>query len=228
LLRKACWKKNNYPRLKPSFNNAPLTDIYIKEFGDNVMTKKILSIGFLLAAFTPMAALAHTGTHNANAFTGFMHPLTGLDHLLAMFAAGLWASRMGGKNTLLIPAAFSLTMVLGWLMAINGIAMPKMELSILLSVIALGTLVALPARMAPALCMAIAGAFAFAHGAAHGVEMPVNGNGVEYMAGFLLASVVLQAAGILAHKIMEKLQLHSAHRFSGLSISAMGLYLAFS
>ncbi|MFN3460198.1 MAG: HupE/UreJ family protein [Oceanibaculum sp.] len=149
----------------------------------------------LVMAATP--ALAHTGVGAVHGLEhGFLHPLTGPDHLLAMLAVGLWSGQQSGKSVWLWPAAFVGAMILGGLLGLAGVEMPGMEAMILGSVIVLGALtlfgVVLP-RWAGA---AIVAAFAVSHGMAHGLEMPADGGGAAYFAGFAVATALLHAAGI--------------------------------
>lgn len=164
------------------------------------MNKTTAFLALLLSAMaTP--ALAHTGIGAVHGLEhGFLHPLTGPDHLLAMLAVGLWSGQQSGQKydnpVWLWPTAFVGTMLLGGLLGLTGIAMPGMELMILGSVIVLGALtlfgVILP-RWAGA---ALVAAFAVSHGMAHSLEMPADGGGAVYFAGFAVATVLLHLAGI--------------------------------
>lgn len=135
---------------------------------------RLTMLKFSLVAFLtslPALALAHSGHagHVHTSFmTGFLHPLGGFDHLLAMFAIGLCASRLGGKAILAVPAAFVTAMVLGGGVAMFGITVPFIEQGILLSVIVAGALLVATTRLSTAVCAGIAALFALFHGAAHG------------------------------------------------------------
>ncbi|ABA59322.1 HupE/UreJ protein [Nitrosococcus oceani ATCC 19707] len=160
-------------------------------------TKKYLSILALLL-FSSIA-LAHPG-HTEHDFSGFisglLHPLTGLDHLLAMFAVGLWAAQQQGKARLVVPATFILAMLFAGLSAAYlGITLPFVENAIAVSVLALGLLVALAIRLP--LFVAILGTALFAvnHGYAHGVEIPVLASPAGFAMGFVLATMALHAIG---------------------------------
>jgi urease accessory protein len=143
-------------------------------------------------------AYAHTGVHlNFSFESGFLHPLHGLDHLLAMFAVGLLAAQLGGRAIWLVPGAFVAMMVVGALVGIAGLEIPGVELGILLSVIAIALPVAFAFGMPAPVAMAYVGVFALFHGAAHGAELPVNADAWPYFAGFALATALLHAAGIV-------------------------------
>jgi urease accessory protein len=151
----------------------------------------------LAAILVAAPAYAHTGVHLHFSFeSGLLHPLTGLDHLLAMFAVGLLAAQLGGRALWLVPGAFVGTMILGALLGFSGTAIPGAELMILLSVIAIALPVAFALGMPVALAMAYVGLFALFHGVAHGAELPSDGQALPYIAGFALSTALLHAAGI--------------------------------
>jgi len=144
----------------------------------------------------PGAALAHPG-HDAGGFAhGVMHPLAGLDHLLAMVAVGLYAALLGGRALWLVPASFIGVMAIGGTLGAAGYPLPYVETGIALSVIVLGVAVALRANLPTLSAMALAGLFAIFHGHAHGAEMPADAAAVSYATGFMLATALLHGAGI--------------------------------
>jgi urease accessory protein len=135
----------------------------------------------------PGVAYAHTGLGHVSGFAhGFVHPLGGFDHVLAMVMVGLFASQLGGRARWLVPVSFVSVMVLGGALGFTGITVPFVELGIGLSIVFLGGAVA----------MALAGFFAVFHGYANGVEMPETASGLVYGAGFVLATAMLHAAGV--------------------------------
>lgn len=148
-------------------------------------------------AMLPGAALAHTsGAHDAGFVHGFLHPVGGWDHLLAMVAVGLWAAQRGGSALWALPAAFVTAMIGGGLLGMAGAGLPQVELGIVLSVVVLGGLVALQSRL-PVLASAGAVAlFAVFHGYAHGAEMPEAADALMYGLGFALSTALLHGAGI--------------------------------
>jgi urease accessory protein len=149
-------------------------------------------------ALVPTAAFAHPGIGDAHGFVqGFAHPLGGLDHLLAMVTVGLLAWQLGDRALWLVPASFVLAMAAGGALGTADIAVPFVEIGIAVSVIVLGTMVALGTKAPLAITMALAALFAVFHGHAHGAEMPVDAGGAAYGAGFVLASALLIGAGIV-------------------------------
>ena len=123
--------------------------------------------------FPANPALAHTGAEHAFSFaSGFKHPFTGLDHMLAMVAVGLWAGLNGGRALWAWPVAFVGVMVLGGALGISGFAVPMVEAGILASVVVLGLLVLAAAKLPVAAGAILVAAFALLHGHAHGAELP--------------------------------------------------------
>lgn len=150
-----------------------------------------------LAALVPSVAFAHTGVGDTSGFAhGFLHPITGLDHVLAMVMVGVFAYQLGGRALWLVPATFVAVMAIGGALGVAGIGVPFVEAGIALSVIVLGAVVAFRVKLPTALAMAVVGLFAIFHGHAHGSEMPENAAGAAYGLGFLLATALLHAAGI--------------------------------
>ena len=163
------------------------------------MAKKLIQTVFTLlalAAFTGVAE-AHTGVgHTIGFMHGFLHPLSGLDHMLAMIAVGLFAARLGGKAFWAVPLAFVAMMVVGGTMGMNGIGLPYVEFGIAASVIVLGAAVALGFSLPVSVAMGLVGFFAVFHGHAHGAEMPVDATGFNYGLGFVFATALLHCAGL--------------------------------
>lgn len=186
-----------------------------------------IKMGLLACILVPGLALAHPGHEHTSSFlSGLTHPLTGLDHLLAMLAVGLWAASLGGRALLIVPSMFVLTMILGAAAAMFGASVPFVESGIVLSVILLGGLLVLAKRLPTALAAIIAGAFALFHGVAHGMEMPLSGNGLEYGVGFSLATIALHLVGVGAGQLLHRLQLSMLSRLSGAAIGLAGLFLS--
>jgi len=142
-------------------------------------------------------AAAHTGTGLPGGWmSGFVHPLSGLDHLLAMVSVGLWGAILGQPLIYALPVVFPAMMVAGAIMGMVGVPLPPVEVGIALSVLVLGGCIALSVR-APvwAACLVVA-VFAVFHGYAHGRELPSAADPVTYSAGFVLATGLLHVSGI--------------------------------
>src|SRR6186713_604314 len=131
-------------------------------------------LGFLIAALLMACpAFAHSGEGVAGGFAaGFLHPLSGLDHLLAMVAVGIWGAFLGRPLVWVLPVAFPLVMVVGGVLGIAGVPLPHVEVGIAASVIVLGLAIATAWRAPVGLAVAIVAIFAIFHGHAHGTELP--------------------------------------------------------
>lgn len=176
------------------------------------MMKKVLAtIGFTLV---PSVALAHTGVGTTHGFTaGLLHPLSGLDHLLAMVGVGLLAAMIGGRATYLVPTSFLAMMVVGGALGSLGVALPGVEVGIALSVIVIGGLVAMGANVPTLVASLLAAVFALFHGHAHGTELPLGGDIAGYTIGFVLATAFLHAVGLGMGFGLDRLGDPSGRRF---------------
>jgi urease accessory protein len=184
-----------------------------------VMSKHPSTFALAALCLFTGAAWAHTGGHSVTGFvSGLTHPLQGLDHLLAMFAVGLWAVQQGGRARWALPAAFLAALALGGVLAGSGGALPQVETAVALSVLALGLLVATRCRTPLLAGMAIVAAFALFHGYAHALEMPQAASPVRYALGFVLATIGLHGAGIAAGLCGRH-----AMRLAGAGIAAAGM-----
>lgn len=151
----------------------------------------------LAAMLTPTLAFAHTGVGDTHGIVhGFMHPVTGLDHILAMVTVGILAWQLGGRALWALLTAFVAAMVVGGALGVAGVDVPFVELGIALSVVVLGAAVALGVRAPLALAIGLVGFFAIFHGHAHGTEMPDDADGLAYGIGFMLGTALLYLAGI--------------------------------
>jgi urease accessory protein len=148
-------------------------------------------------ALMPTVALAHTGVGDTIGLShGFMHPLTGIDHVLAMMMVGVFAWQLGGRALWLVPLTFVLVMAIGGMLGVAGIGVPFVETGIALSVILLGSIVAFRAKAPVAIALAVIGLFAIFNGHAHGSEMPENAAGMAYGLGSMIATALLHLGGI--------------------------------
>lgn len=155
-----------------------------------------------LAAITASPALAHTGVDHVHSLgAGLAHPLLGLDHIAAMVLVGVWAALIGGTRQWLWPAAFVTAMVLGGLAGASGIALPRIETAITLSVVVLGLAVAGAMALPTALGAALIALFGAAHGYAHGAEA-AGSQFLPYALGFVVATALLHAAGLFGGRLI--------------------------
>ncbi len=185
--------------------------------------KRIAPVTLLLLATTP--AFAHVGVGDTSGFAaGLQHPLSGLDHMTVMIAVGLWAALKGGRALWVWPAAFVGVMLVGGALGMAHVPIPFVEPGILASVVALGLLVALAVDLPVGTGAAIIGLFALFHGHAHGTEVPETASGIEYMAGFALATALLHAAGIGA-VVLLGVRFRAVVRIAGAACAAVGVVL---
>ena len=160
------------------------------------MHRAVLRIAAASLALAPTLAFAHPGHEGAGLIHGFLHPLGGFDHIIAMVAVGLLAARLGGRALWLVPASFVVTMAVAGVAGSAGVGLPYVETGIALSVVALGAIVALRLTMPVAAAMGLVAFFAIFHGYAHGAEMPETASGLAYGLGFVTATALLHGIGI--------------------------------
>jgi urease accessory protein len=160
-------------------------------------------IALLLAAPSaawPVLAVAHieAGSAGDGGFvSGLQHPITGLDHVVAMVAVGLWGAQLAAPAIWVLPIAFPLIMALGGVLGVIGVPVPNVEIGIALSGVVLGLMVAFAVRPPLWMAMLIVAAFAIFHGHSHGTALPVFGVPILYASGFVIATGLLHLCGIL-------------------------------
>ena len=197
------------------------------------MKRTCLWLTLFALCLAPTAAFAHVGVGSTSGFVhGFMHPLSGLDHQLAMILVGVFAYQLGGRALWLVPLTFVSVMALGGFLGVMGIPVPFVEVGIALSVIVLGAIVAFGVKAPLAVAMAAVGFFAIFHGHAHGSEMPLDASGFEYGLGFMLATAALHAVGIgigFLIGMSSKTLGNNVYRVAGglASIAGIGLLLGY-
>lgn len=153
----------------------------------------------LAAALVSTSAFAHTGHGDASGLAhGLLHPLFGLDHVLAMIAVGILAFVAGGRALFALPLSFMVAMLVGGVFAMSDMQLPLIEAGIGASIIVIAGLAALGAPLPVWLTSALVAFFGIFHGFAHGAEMPADVSGLEFAAGFLAATALLHGTGMAA------------------------------
>lgn len=153
------------------------------------------TLGLLLIC---CSAQAHTDSASASGFvSGFLHPLFGLDHVVAMVAVGLWGAFLGQPAIWLLPVVFPLVMAVGGALGVMGIHIPAVELGIAGSAVVLGAVVLLKVKAPLLVAAVLVGVFAVFHGHAHGTELPDATSPLSYSLGFVISTGLLHIAGIL-------------------------------
>ena len=182
----------------------------------------------LLATFagTVNAHPGHAGHEVGGIGWGLAHPFTGLDHLLAMVAVGLWAVQLGGRALWMLPLGFVSAMAVGGAFGMSGVVLPQVEPMILGSALVLGAAVAMAVRLPIAASVAIVAASAFFHGQAHGAEMPAGANGWMTVVGFVLATAALHGAGVGGGKMLQRVATQRAVRACGVAIFAVAVLMS--
>ena len=163
---------------------------------DTQSVKRLVSVLTCVLLFAP-SALAHPQRGEAVGFlTGFRHPISGLDHVLAMIAVGLWGAQLGAPAIWVLPIAFPMVMAAGGMLGLLGVPIPGIEYGIGLSAILLGAAVLFEIRPPLRIAAALVGFFAIFHGYAHGTELPPGQSALLYSIGFVIATGSLHALGI--------------------------------
>mgnify|MGYP001817866914 CR=1 FL=1 len=179
----------------------------------------------LTAALWPAFAWAHIGSGEAGGFlTGLQHPVSGLDHVMAMIAVGLWGAQLGTPAVWLLPVAFPMMMAFGGMFGLMGLPLPGVEVGIAVSAIVLGVMVLTEARPGLVVALAIVAFFAIFHGHAHGTELPEGQSGLLYSMGFVIATGSLHGAGVTIGLVHRWDVGRVALRVAGGVVLAAGLY----
>jgi urease accessory protein len=185
---------------------------------------KWIALLFALTFWT-QSALAHPVKGQAVGFlTGFLHPISGLDHVVAMIAVGLWGAQLGAPAIWLLPVAFPIVMAFGGMLGLMGVPLPGTEVGIAASAIMLGALVMLEIRPPLAAAAVVVSFFAIFHGHAHGSELPAGQSALLFSIGFVIATGCLHGVGISIGLIHKWLWGQRALRVAGGGVAAAGLF----
>jgi len=186
------------------------------------MNRKLV---FALLMLVPARAFAHvTGDVAGGLASGFLHPISGLDHVVAMVAVGLWGTQLGKPAIWILPVTFPIVMAFGGVLGVRGVPMPPVEIGIALSAIVLGALVALALRPPLWAAASIVGVFAVFHGYAHGTELPRAAAPLAYGAGFVLTTGMLHVSGIAIGLVNKWPVGAKLVRVCGVVVAAVGVY----
>lgn len=169
----------------------------------------ILCMSALCLSLTSTPAFAHLPPDKYGSFAaGLSHPLSGLDHILAIIAVGLWAAMLGKRAVWIVPTAFVVIMLTGFGLALAHISLPAVEPMVLASTIVLGSVVAMALKLDVRLCTSLVGLFALFHGHAHGAELGQAG-AAQFGLGFALITALLHAAGAAAGLLAGRIGNHA-------------------
>lgn len=168
--------------------------------------------------------LAHArGGEGAGFVTGLAHPVSGLDHVLAMIAVGLWGAQLRAPAVWLLPVTFPMVMALGGMLGLMGVHLPGVEIGIAASAIVLGLAVLLEARPPLGVAAVLVGCFAVFHGHAHGTELPPGANGLLYSIGFVVSTGLLHGSGVAVGLVHRWPAGRSALRVAGACVAVAGV-----
>lgn len=169
---------------------------------------------------------AHVQEGPASGFVaGLLHPVLGLDHLLAMVAVGVWGAFLGRPLIWALPVAFPMMMVIGGVLGIAGIDLPAVEPGVALSVVLLGAVIAAAWRAPVPVALVLIAFFGILHGHAHGTELPQSASPAAYASGFVLTTGALHLAGVLFGLVDRMPRGRMLLRLSGAAVGAVGLVL---
>lgn len=168
--------------------------------------KHVFAMVTMACLLVPGIADAHTGIGETTGFFhGFVHPVVGSDHLLAMVAVGLWAACLGGRALWSGPVVFTAAMVAGGALAFAGMDVPFVEQGILLSVLVFGFFAAGALKLPVVYSSVLVAFFALFHGHAHGSEIPATAGALMYTAGFAVSTLLLCSVGISLGLFFQKI-----------------------
>ena len=191
---------------------------------------RFIVLAATLLAVTASAAQAHTGHPLDSAASGLMHPLTGLDHMLAMLGVGIWAAHIGAtgerRAVWLVPSVFVAVMVLGAVFGLSGAKLPLAGAGIIGSVVLIGLLIASTPKLPLWLPATVVALFAVCHGFAHGAEMPASSSALAYGLGFVAATIGLHVVGIGIGLLARRLSGTAGARVVGGAMALAGIALA--
>jgi urease accessory protein len=198
----------------------------------NILTNSRLSRNrFVLpiGLSTLLAGVCHAhpghGAEIGGIARGLAHPFTGLDHILAMLAVGLWAVQLGKRALWLLPLSFVSAMAAGAALGMSGVRLPFIEPAILASVLALGMLVAFAARLPLGVSAAAVAVAALFHGQAHGSEISMNSSGLSAIVGFVIATAMLHTFGVAGGLGLQRIAQHRIIRAAGAAIVSTALLI---
>ena len=181
-------------------------------------------LAVLLLSIAAWRADAHIEAGQAGGFlSGLRHPVSGLDHVLAMVSVGLWGAQLGPPAIWILPVTFPMVMAFGGFLGLVGVPLPGVEIGIALSAVLLGFMVAREARPPLGVAAALVGVFAVFHGHAHGTELPAGQSGILYSIGFVMATGCLHATGIAIGLVHRWPAGRIALRAAGVLVTIAGL-----
>lgn len=185
--------------------------------------KRVLAAASIAAVACPASAHVEAG-QAAGLLAGLAHPVSGLDHVAAMVAVGLWGAQLGAPAIWLLPVTFPIVMALGGVLGLLGVPLPGVEIGIAASAILLGAAVMTERRPPLYVAAALVGFFAVFHGHAHGTELPLGQSALLYSLGFVIATGCLHAIGIAIGSVHRWPTGRLALRIAGGGVGLAGVF----
>jgi len=185
------------------------------------MNRLVYALAASLLMATP--ALAHIGPGAVHDFAGgVLHPLTGVDHLLAAIGVGLWAMLVDRERPWIWPLTFVGVMALAAALGAQGIALPYVDIAIAGTVIALGLLIAGAVQVSTLVGAIVVAVLAMVHGYAHGAE---GGSAWPYLAGIVAATALLHVLGLVTAGTALAFHRPLFIRVAGAAVALAGIVL---
>jgi len=190
---------------------------------------KFRKLFFLILILTPQVLFAHdTGDVAGGLSSGFLHPFTGFDHVVAMIAVGIWGTQLKQPAIWLLPVTFPVVMAFGAMLGVIGVPLPGIEIGIALSAIVLGGAICFEAKPELWVAAIIVGIFAIFHGYAHGAELPGSVQPLAYGVGFVVGTGTLHAIGISLGLLEKVKKGDKIIRVFGALIALAGIYFLYN
>ena len=182
------------------------------------------SLGLALLLHAQVAHAHMQGGESAGLLSGLAHPISGLDHVVAMIAVGLWGAQLGAPAIWVLPVAFPMVMALGGMLGLLGVPLPGIEAGIAASAIVLGAAVMMELRPPLVVAAVVVGFFAIFHGYAHGNELHGGESALLYSLGFVIATGCLHGVGITIGVVHRWHWGQRALRLAGAAITVAGVF----
>lgn len=192
------------------------------------MSNIVFTFKMLIVLLYLFVLLQPTAEAHGFGGSGFLHPLTGIDHLVAMVAVGVWSAQIGGKAIWIVPSCFVIMMMIGGLFGLEQILQSPIEWLIACSVLLLGAAIWWNRRLSLWIAGCGVAMFGFSHGYAHGLEIPLLIHPAIYMMGFVTTTIGLHVIGATGGLLI--LEEHSGQtilKWFGMIIFGVGMYLIF-
>jgi urease accessory protein len=185
----------------------------------------MIRLPLLAVSLLPTTAMAHVEVCPASLYSGLVHPLDGLDHVLAIVAVGLWAVQTGSRALWSLPLTFAGSLLAACLLVMCGVAVPPVEPIIFASIIVLGAAAGLALQMPQPVALALVAVFGAAHGATHAIDAPHQSPGL-FLLGLGATTLALTGAGVFGGRALMARRAGGAFKALGALTAGAGLVLA--